>query len=42
MRKEDFTSSVATSNNPTHLHAQRENLVDQFVNWFRNFLENAE
>lgn len=42
MRKEDFTSSVASSNNSTHLHAQPETFIDQFVNWFRNFLENAE
>ncbi len=42
MRKEDYTSSVTSSNNNITLNNQKETFVDQFVNWFRNFLESAE
>ena len=35
MRKEDYTSSVTSSNNNITLNNQKDTFVDQFVNWFR-------
>ena len=40
MRKE--TSAIASSNRNSNYTVKKESLLDQFVIWFRNFLENAE
>ena len=42
MRKEHTTSSVASSNLSQHFNAEKQSFLDQFINWFRNFVENAE
>ena len=42
MRKEEFSSNTTNSSNSTLLNTKKETFVDQFVNWFRNFLESAE
>ncbi len=42
MRKQEYSSSVASSNSNSNYTVKKESLVDQFIDWFRNFLENAE
>jgi hypothetical protein len=42
MRKEQLTSYVATSNITHKYIAKNQSFLNQFVNWFRNFVENAE
>ncbi|MFK8059367.1 MAG: hypothetical protein AB8B78_04675 [Polaribacter sp.] len=42
MRKEQITSSVASGNLPNNYIVNQTSFLDQFKNWFRNFIENAE
>jgi hypothetical protein len=40
--REEYTSYIATGNTKSKYSVKKETLVDQFVTWFRNFLDNAE
>ena len=42
MRREEYTSSIATGNLNSSYPEKNSSFVDQFIGWFRNFLENAE
>lgn len=42
MRKEHYTLSVASGNLSQHFNAEKKSFLDQFINWFREFLDNAE
>ncbi len=42
MRKEQLTSSVASSNSSHSSTAKKQSFLDQFIHWFRDFIENAE
>ena len=42
MRKEEYTSNATNGSNSSIFNPQKESFVDQFVNWFRDFLESAE
>ena len=42
MRKEQYTSSVAGSNNHSSFVEKRQSWTSNFVQWFHNFLESAE
>jgi hypothetical protein len=40
--REEFTSSFATGNSKSNYSVKKEPIIDQFITWFRNFLDNAE
>ena len=42
MRKEHTTSSVASGNLSQQFNSEKQSILNQFTNWFRNFVENAE
>lgn len=42
MRKEQYSASVANSNNYKDFAKKKPSLTESFVQWFRNFLETAE
>ncbi|WP_439130324.1 hypothetical protein [Polaribacter sp.] len=42
MKKQESTTALATGNLSQNYNTKKESIVDQFVNWFRDFLENAE
>ncbi|WP_302849190.1 hypothetical protein [Polaribacter sp. SA4-10] len=42
MREETETSSIASSNKNSNYAVKKESFRGKFINWFRNFLENAE
>ncbi|WP_299669607.1 hypothetical protein [uncultured Polaribacter sp.] len=42
MRKEQYTASAAGSNNHSNFVEEKQTWTDNFVQWFRDFLENGE
>ncbi|WP_254917219.1 hypothetical protein [Polaribacter haliotis] len=42
MRKEQFTASVAGRNNHSNFVEKKQSWIDNFVQWFHDFLEKAE
>ena len=42
MRAERDTSSIASSKKNLNYTVKKESIKGKFINWFRNFLENAE
>ena len=42
MRQKEYTTTVATRNKSPNLYRSKPSVLDQFINWFRDFIENAE
>jgi hypothetical protein len=42
MRKQESVSAFSTRNPESNLFIKKESLLDQFIVWFRNFLDNGE
>ena len=42
MRKKEYTTSIATRNKNPNLYRSKPSFLDQFILWFRDFIENAE
>lgn len=42
MKKLNTTTAFSTNNLSTNYSTKKESLLDQFIEWFRNFLDNAE
>lgn len=42
MRKEQYTSTIATRNKKTDFSIKKPSWTALFVSWFHNFLESAE
>ena len=42
MREQEYTTPVAFRNKNPNLYRRKPSYLDQFTNWFRDFIENAE
>ena len=42
MRKEEYTSSIASGNTNSNYTVENQSFISQITNWFRDFIENAE
>ncbi len=42
MRKQESVSAFSSRNPESNLFIKKESFLDQFIIWFRNFLDNDE
>ena len=42
MRKQQAVSAISSVNLKSNYQTKKQSLLNQFVVWFRNFLDNAE
>lgn len=40
MKKQESTATFSSSNLASNYNSKKESLYDQFIVWFRNFLDN--
>jgi len=42
MNKNNLNTSFSRSNTPQNNSPRKESILDNFIDWFRDFLDNAE
>ncbi|MHB0754585.1 hypothetical protein [Polaribacter sp. M15] len=42
MRKQESSTVITSTNRHQNYGTKKESIINQFVTWFRDFLENAE